>query len=303
MSHSWTFPALSGPRRRFSAETFNSPALKNRDDERQTCRMPLYHHHQIVSFGLLASITARSRKKIRKMGGGPRNYYSLICFRARSPDLNFGPASSSTRRRSHGFSRKLLMHRQQLRLNFRETTCQLWLLILHADPWLSDFPCSSWFWIIFPWNLRRSTVSQIGARRFGDEIFGQMHFALIAFWGKNNEFVSIVESRSGEIDRSMSVIIIHPMSKIRESPKNVCIEALLILFRMLKFRFVPETWWIWLFWLFGGARRERRGHIDGKESPVSVYTEGLLCQICSYGCIYPQSVKLFLNFHDLYFYI
>lgn len=33
------------------------------------------------------------------------------------------------------------------------------------DPWLSDFPCSSWFWIIFPWNLRRSAVSQIGARR------------------------------------------------------------------------------------------------------------------------------------------
>lgn len=161
----WTFAALSGPHRRFSAETFHSPALENRDDERRTCRMPLYHHHQIVSFGLLASITARSRKKIRKMGGGPRNYYSLICFRARSPDLNFGPSSSSTRRRSHGFSRKLLMHRQQLRLNFRETTCQLWLLILHADPWLSDFPCSSWFWIIFPWNLRRSTVSQIGARR------------------------------------------------------------------------------------------------------------------------------------------
>lgn len=128
----WTFASLSGPAEIFSLKSSTRPFI-NRDDKRRTCRMPLYllfHHHQIVSFGLLASITPRSRKKIRKIGGGPRNYYSLICFRARSPDLNFESSSSSTRRRSHGFSRKLLMHRQQLWLNFRETTCQLWLLIL-----------------------------------------------------------------------------------------------------------------------------------------------------------------------------
>lgn len=63
---------------------------------------------------------------------------------------------------------------------------------------------------------------------------------------------------------------------------------------------MPETWWIWLFWLFCGALGEGREG-ERKESR-EVYTEGLLCQICSYGAFIPigKTVFKFSRFVFLY---
>lgn len=115
------------------------------------------------------------------------------------------------------FSWKLLMQRDTLiKLWDNLPTLASYCAIFH--PWLSAFPCNIYCCkhqqqhqlstvqnLIFPWNLARSSFSTKNCFKhfprlerwsiFGDEIFGQMHFArhLIAFWGKNNEFVSIVE--------------------------------------------------------------------------------------------------------------
>lgn len=203
------------------------------NDKRQTCRMALYlrfHHHQIVSFRLLASITSE-----RKENKENRRRVKLLLI-----DL-FSCTFAWFKFRVFSVRWKLLMRFAILRLKFFETTCQLWLLISRSliRWWLSAFPCnccalSSRLRIIFPW-ISLQAVSKIfpdwSADRFSETRFlvkciSARH--LIAFWGKNNEFVSIVEFAWGERrDRSMSVIIQCPKS---ESERKMCVDALLILF-------------------------------------------------------------------------
>lgn len=145
---------------------------------------------------------------------------------------------------------------------------------------------------------------------------------LIAFWGKNNEFVSIVgdgfffegslffsfrllfgDEAGAKIDRSMSVIIIHPMSKSSDSPVKMCVEMHCDSFSYVKISVLcPKTWWIWLFVRLFWRRESSAlgGERDGESREV--YTESLLCQICSYGAFIPigKTVFKFSRFVFLY---
>lgn len=100
----------------------------------------------------------------------------------------------------------------------------------------------------------------------------------------------LAAERGEEIDRSMSsVIIIHPMSKIRVTAK-MCVEMHCDFFSYVKFHFCPK---LDEFGCLGFWRRDARKRVP------RVYTEGLLC---SYGAFIPIGRTVF-KFHDLYFYI
>lgn len=130
--------------------------------------------------------------------------------------------------------------------------------------------------------------------------------------------------QSGEetrwIDRSLSVIIIHPLSKTRRVSRKMCVE-MHCEFSYVKISFCARNlmnFRIWLFWrrkmkvegargrgrwkegqgIVGkGARERRKERVPRVAAQKAFYAKYVVMVHLS------QSVELFLNFHDLYFYI
>lgn len=67
---------------------------------------------------------------------------------------------------------------------------------------------------------------------------------------------------------------------------------------MLKFHFMlsRETWWIWLFWILAARCIHCEGEKESRESTQKAFYAKYVVMVHL-----SQSVKLFLNFHDLYF--
>lgn len=218
-----------------------------------------FHQHTRSSHSALGIDRDKIRRRATFQVISHLLFFVFVRSLAHLPDLNFRECFSvffspslSPQEITHPFEKTLIKVSCS-----PETACQLWLLIrdsiIHFDqtlreksPWwaseprrkfhstqnstLHNFPMKSslpppikcmrlfpdWSWSNFFYLLCLS-----------ETIFG-LRRHLITFWGKNNEFVSIVEKsfsrnetekrhRQQEIDRSMSVII-----QNQSHPKNVC---------------------------------------------------------------------------------